>query len=180
MKKTIISLIFLLCWIISNKAQSISTADSLEKTVIDFLDNEKTNNYTISHKSVLVITYSIPFNKYIVCLKGIDKLCKESSSSIYKIAPTKTKNLYFSNNFIPSIKIDEENIHYFFTDEECKDEEGVIRTSIIVMLLIDNNFSIIKEVRGYGLESLKEDLLCPTSPESIERARVKKKYGKLQ
>ncbi|WP_456312907.1 hypothetical protein [Pseudomonas shirazensis] len=168
------------CFSLSIKAQSV-VSDSLEKTVIDYLEKQKKNNYTVNSNFVLAIIYSIPFNKYIVCLKGNNgKLCKESSSSIYKIVTIKNDvNLYLMNNFIAPITLNEENIHFFLNEEECEEAKETIFESIIVMLLIDDKFSIEKEVKGWNFEDLKEDLLCPKTPSSIERSRIRKKYGHL-
>lgn len=178
MKKIlIISLSCFFCFSVSTKAQSV-ISNSLEKTIIDYF--EKQNN-SINSKYVIGGIYSIPFNKYIIYLKGNDgKLCKESSSAIYKILTVKNDvNLYLMNSFLAPITLNEENTHFFLNDQECEESKETIFESIIVMLLIDSKFSIIKEVKGINYDSLREDLLCPASPQSVERARVRKKYGKL-
>lgn len=178
MKKIlIISLSCFFCFNISTKAQSV-ISNSIEKTIIDYL--EKQNN-SINSKYVIGGIYSIPFNKYIVYLKGNNgKLCKESSSSIYKILTIKNDvNLYLMNSFFSPITLNEENIHLFLNDEECEESKGTIFESTIIMLLVNSKLSIEKEVKGFNYESLRDDLLCPTSPASVERARVRKKYGKL-
>lgn len=183
MKKILkISFSFFLIFCFSGKAQSLSTTDRLEKTIIDFIEKEKKCEYCINNSSIFVLTYSIPFNKYIVYLEGVHgkgKLCKEASSSIYKILTTKDeRHLYIGNRFMPPIIINDDNAAFFYTTKECEELKDVIYTSIKVMLLIDSNFSVEKEIRGWDLESLTEDILCPELPVSKERSRMRKKYGK--
>ncbi|MBF4515170.1 hypothetical protein IRZ71_02390 [Flavobacterium sp. ANB] len=197
MKKiSIIIFTYFLCFSITCKSQSI-LADSLEKTALDYLEKNKKKNTAdngsvntssdinstdIKTYSIVIKTYSIPGNKYMICLFGLDvKLCKEEASSVYKIVTIdKHTNLYFKNDFITPITLNEENSHFFLTDDECKiDRESIIHEPIITMLSVDNKFSIVKEFKSMNIQSLTEDILCPTSPSSIDRAYVRKKYGHL-
>ncbi|WP_291152341.1 hypothetical protein [Flavobacterium sp. UBA7680] len=184
---------FLFIFSISGKAQS-ALSDSLEKTALEYLEKKKTTvkktpsdtilniNSTVPETySIVIKTYSIPNNKYIICLYGINvKLCKEEASTIYKIVTDKHTNLYFKNDFISPITLNKDNNHFFLSDEECEtDRESIIHEPIITMLLLDSKFSIVKEFQSMSIQDLTEDILCQTAPGSISRAKVRKKYGHL-
>ncbi len=177
MRKTFItiSIIYILFYSINVNAQ-FPVADSLENVTKNYL-----NKYSSSNKQIYIVArfYSL-LDKYIIYIvPRSDKLCKDTDG-IYKIQNIEGfMNVYFINDFMTSIKPNEENMHFFLTDEECKEDKLTIFETMSVMLLVDRKFSIEKEATGIDYYSLKEDLLCPTSPQSVERARVRKKYGKL-
>lgn len=170
-----ISIIYILCFSINVSAQ-FPVSDSLENVTKNYI-----KKYRSPNKQTYVVArfYSL-LDKYVIYIEPrSNKLCKENDG-IYKIQNIDGSiNAYFFNDFMTSIKLNEENIRFFLTDEECEENKGTIFETMIVMLLVDHKFSIEKEVKGINYNSLKEELLCPTSPASVERARVRKKYGKL-
>jgi hypothetical protein len=178
MKKIMIavSILYIFSFSIDGNAQS-SVADSLESVTIKYLDKYSNN---INRQTYVVVRFCSLFGKYIIYIEPRhDKLCRDSDG-IYKIQNIDGfKNVYFFNDFMNSIKIDEENNHFFLNDEECEEAKGTMYLTNLIMLLVDNKFSIEKEAKGINFNALKEDLLCPTAPGSIQRARIIKKYGHL-
>lgn len=182
MKRVItLSFIWLFCFSLQIKAQSVT--DSLENSVINYL---KTSKDPLFKATLFYAKFYETPSKYIVYIKRCDRPCRKSISKlgIYKIASIdEKKNVYFANTFMKNIDFPEEVSHFFLDDTECTllEEKSYlsIELSEMIMLLIDNKFSITKEFKGTNIYSLLEDLLCPTAPGSISRAKVRKKYGHL-
>jgi hypothetical protein len=178
-KKIIIavSILYVFSFSIDANAQS-SVSDSLESVTIKYID--KHSNHNLDRQGYVMARFYSLLDKYVIYIVPMmDKLCRENNS-LYKIQNIDgLMNVYFFNNFMNSITLNEDNAHFFLTDEECEEAKGILYHTNLIMLLVDNKFSIEKEVKGINSSALIEDLLCPTAPSSIERARIIKKYGHL-
>jgi len=170
----LISLSYMLCFSIDTKAQS--SVDSLENTVIKYLKSNKDN--VTKQNTIVVKFYAIP-TKYIIYIQGYsDKICEKdiSNSNIYKaFSLDEKRNVYFANNFIKPLQIERNNT-LFLTDSKCDllDEKWI--EPEIIMLLIDNKFSIKKETKGNNYNFLTQELLCTIHTENPSE---KKKQIKL-